>query len=135
VSQGEDREAILARRRFLTVALATAGLVAASCDETSSPQVCLAVPMDGQPGPDTGPKVCLEPSPPPRPPPSVAVDAGAPPADAEVDAGPSADGKSSSDAGTGPPNPRPRVCLNYARPKPPPRVCLSPVRKPDDPFE
>jgi hypothetical protein len=126
-SKRDARRAILSRRRrFLTIALASAGVATAACDK--NPMVCLKVTPADDGG---GPHVCLS-APMPEP-----VDAGAGGSDAGADAtdagavaadDPDA-GAGGGDAGTPPPppppvKPPPRVCLKYA----PPTPCLTPKR-------
>lgn len=125
----DDREAILARRRrYLTVALTTAGLVATGCEEqTPGPVVCLTAQGVDRPSlpttADAGDAPAASSSGAPTAVPSAASD-GAP--TATVSATP----------GQAPAPPRPRACLRFVQPKPPPVPCLTPVRpKPgDDPF-
>ncbi len=133
---GSDRDAILARRReFLTVALATAGLLTASCDDDDDPgrpQVCLTAP-------ERTPTVCLTAMPPEDAgPPERPVDAGTPDA-ADAGAKPGASG-AKPDASTATPDagaraepkdvvkPPPRACLKISNPRPHP--CLSPKPPP-----
>lgn len=119
-----DREAILARRRFL-VASALASVVAAGCDKVL-PQPCLEPPLAtgdaATPTPCLSkpvPQPCLEVAPPPE-----SGDAGSdfaqPPPDAEAD--------------------KPRVCLRVAAPRdagpdPAPRPCLKVAPADDEPVE
>lgn len=124
----EARRAILARRRrFVAVALASAGVAAGSSSCDKNPLVCLSpVPVEE----DAGPTVCL--SAPIEETPDAgaggddAADAGA----GDGDAGVSEDadggtGDAGSDAGEAPP---PRVCLRTAPPPTPkptaPKPCL-----------
>ena len=131
-SADDARRVILSRRRrFVAVALTSAGVAASSCDK--NPMVCLSPVPVKDAGP-TGPTVCL--SAPEEPPPVDAGvgggDAGAPDADAglaeDADAG-------SSDAGEGgsasekPPPPPPRVCLRVAPPPKPPPTAPKPCLK------
>jgi hypothetical protein len=140
-SESDDptRKIILARRRrFVAVALASAGVATGACD--SNPFVCLSPAVSE---PDGGhPKPCLTVEP---------IDTSEPPdtdggtdgdAGAEADAGADGDGGTDGDAGTAPDDdgekdggnvdPPPRPCLSP--PKPHPAVCLrfAPSKKPTE---
>jgi hypothetical protein len=129
-----DRDAILARRaRFLSMALAAAGMVSASCDETE-PRVCLTAPLDMKsPGNEARPVVCLAAPEDPEDGHSGDAGTGTPP-----DAGA---GKTQGDAGTAPSSSatsapttaptRPRVCLSQAPGPRGAKPCLTKRKMPD----
>lgn len=121
----EARRVIMARRRrFVAVALTSAGVAASSCDK--NPLVCLSpVPVED----DTAtPSVCLSTEAPPDAEGPDAPDAGAGDA-GDGDAGLTEDADA-GDAGAGgeggaEPSPPPRVCLRAPPPpKPVPKPCL-----------